>query len=266
MSMLFTQTNRRRNHLGQPQDQQQQPCPACGNTACCQAQDTPHSTTECPACGVTFKRVVVIRQRPLADPTKKSRKAVVESHAAAFSGPGNEMSHINGARDKKTTVLTCGADQSVTVAPPKTAYDEAEDARFYRRLIILERRRRRKTSAQLPQFHDDEDLQLDGDHPPGTSASRTAQTTRAFSEKQLLDELQDSVDLDTFHQILEMDEDDDLEREFSKAIVEGYIDAAGGFRETFRILMQVNIISGPVLCFTLTPWTHVTATRRSTRK
>ena len=183
---------------------------------------------------MAFKRVVVIRQRPLADPTRKSRKAVVESHAAAFSGPGNEMSHIK-------------ADQSVTVAPPKTAYDEAEDARFYRRLIILERRRR-KTSAQLPQFHDDEDLQLDGDHPPPAgTASRTAQTTRAFSEKQLLDELQDSVDLDTFHQILEMDEDDDLEREFSKAIVEGYIDAAGGFRETFRILMQVNIISGPVL-------------------
>lgn len=100
---------------------------------------------------------------------------------------------------------------------PKTAFDESEDVRFYRRVQVLERRKRkawhRKTAAL------ENDCKEDGEK---MDIDQEAVSEAAQAEDTPHEEVQASIDLATFNQVLEMDEDD-VEREFSREVICSYL-------------------------------------------
>ena len=111
---------------------------------------------------------------------------------------------------------------------PKTAFDESEDVRFYRRVQVLERRKRKAWHRKIAALGSD--ANEDGEK---MDIDQEAVSQAAREEDILNGEMQDSVDLATFNQVLEMD-DDDVEREFSREVVCSYLAFLGGNLERMR--------------------------------
>ena len=185
MRMVFERGAKRRNV-----------CPAC-RTRCGRAK-TKHSDIECPACGLIFGRVEELQDVPDV-PGSDSIKSSVRHYALAFS------------RDVSTDRSMAG------LTPPQTAFDESEDVQNYRRIRILQRRRRR--------VWDTDDLIAsngrgdDGGPADLEAGQETGSTELAPDSIHDLGLLDGMVDINTFEQVLEMDDDD--EREFSSFLVVG---------------------------------------------
>ncbi len=194
MRMVFHRAARKRNT-----------CPSCRRL--CSAHQGHDS--RCANCGLTFRRVVEVHEPP-DTPSRNSTKPLVQQIALVTGG---------------STVVAAAAGPVVA----KTAFDESEDVRFYRRVQVLERRKRKawhRKAVALGSDPNEDGEKMDIDQ---EAVSETAQAEDTPHEE----EVQDSVDLATFNQVLEMDEDD-VERVFTRDLVCSYLASLRGFLEQMR--------------------------------
>jgi hypothetical protein len=188
----------------------QKRCPGCGN----ESDGLVDRDTECQHCGLSFRRVVEIEEAP--DSTSvQPKKRVVKDYLSTLASEEDFSKAITVSR------------------PPRTAYEEAEDVRHYRRVEIVSRKRRRiwelepTNGDSVPLFAEippDPKIDVqkfsdpyDDDHP------MTLDLDSAF------DEMTDCIDRRDLESLIEMDDDD--EREFSRGIVH---DGLEGFAPSFR--------------------------------
>jgi hypothetical protein len=192
-------------------------CPAC-QTKCPRIKGK--SDTQCPNCGLTFARTVKLEDSPVAPPAEPSKVAV-----------------------KHLTAVWAGLDETSTVRtrPPISAYDESDDVQYYRRVQIVSRKRRKLWHNLAPdpieaniKEQDLVDLSTDVNETPFPEESHDQE-----AEIEGLDELNDIIDITTFKQLLEMDEevDDEDERAFSREICLGQFSSLEATLEKIRPLV-----------------------------
>jgi hypothetical protein len=111
---------------------------------------------------------------------------------------------------------------------PKTAYDESDDMKFYRRIRILQRSERKQSKVtvavaspqilptNVPVLSSAVDFEAT-DVQQQDEAENWNDVTSEQADGIDLDDLDNAIDHDTFREFLEMD--DDAEREFSKSIL-----------------------------------------------
>lgn len=150
MSMIFRWQTRKTNG-----------CPNCG----CQGAPKEVSDVECARCGVTFGRVIELGDSPnktIAAP----RKTSVKQHLLA-------VSYLESSSNLQ------GGCAPTAARPPQTAYDEEEDIRHCRRIIVVQRQRRKvwqsvPTKKELPGQRAElkvESVQLEGADIGGKTAT-----------------------------------------------------------------------------------------------
>jgi hypothetical protein len=191
MRMVFQKQTRRLNC-----------CPSCG----CQSEQATDEDVDFLACGLTFKRIIRIEEPPTDSKAEPTKKGVIDlrelSAALAYNG---------------------GTSQGVgPPRPPLTAYDETEDVEYYRRVNVVQRQRRAvwelpddpvqeiNQSAQRIQIITNEEI---------SATAATEESSENDSED--FEGSGDDIDPLMFEQILEMDDDDELERGFSRSIIFG---------------------------------------------
>ena len=170
-------------------------CPSC---------QTPHrpqygADIQCNKCGLILLRIVETRT-PSDTPTSDATKVVVK-HLAL-------MSAANTAATSLTYPLL-----------PKTAFDEAEDVRFYRRIHLLEHQRRIGWSGDT-----DPDAAADASSELKQDAIRAIPAQNLNDIRDSNEALQGIVDTDVLTQILEMcddDDDDGVDLEFARLLFFG---------------------------------------------
>jgi hypothetical protein len=204
MRMIFHRTSRKRKS-----------CPTC-RSGYVEPED---GNVECAHCGLSFSRIVEIKDPP-STPDQAPTKRLVRDHAAA-AAYGNEAQHtIVGPR------------------PPRTAFDESEHIKHYRRVSILERKKRKI-------WHDERGddvlpvslLQETAPDLPGENATIQPTNTNSAPMDRRIDDMGGSLDLETFSQIVDMDDEDDLELQFSRAIVLGGLEQLGASLEKLEEFM-----------------------------
>lgn len=171
-------------------------CPNCK----CSCQTLMDKETECPQCGMMFRRIVTIEDPPTTS-AMAPRKTIVKGHTVA-------MQYTSEAPGPTTAPR-----------PIVTAYDEADDMRYYRRIKLLHRQRRpawvqpyTSQPSDIPDVH----IQPSPVHEQTKSLPSSSYYDIDSDEDTAFD-YGDAVDPETFEQILEMDEDD--ERDFSRCII-----------------------------------------------
>jgi hypothetical protein len=104
--------------------------------------------------------------------------------------------------------------------PPTTAYDEAEDVKYYRRVNVIQRQRRLVWASEA-----ESDTPV-GDRTQQTQEHVDLEESNNLGNSENIELLGDAVDAWAFEQILEMDdEDDEIEREFSRSLILGTLEA-----------------------------------------
>ena len=214
MSMIFRWQKRRADV-----------CPIC--TA--RVQNKRWIDLVCPKCGVTFERIIEV-ENPPNETSASPRKTTVKHYNLV-------LQQLESERDLQDSHIP------LVARPPRSAYDEEEDIRYYRQIKVVQRRRRKVREVQPAENKIDKERSsvtiadggvIGGEDSSSLETSDIAQTTAARAdhheedhdvtvsgESQTNDTNQlDSavIDHDVFEQILEMD-DDDEEREFSRAII-----------------------------------------------
>lgn len=181
MRMIFHRQTRRLNS-----------CPSCGH----ESEANAEAHVECINCGVTFRRIIQIEEPP-TDPKAAPRKKGVKDLQEVLSALSHdsESSEVVGPR-----------------RPPKTAYDEEQDLKHYRRVNVVHRQRRAVWEMDtIPDHLEEPAAQVIEPHEERYYGDDS-------SDEDGLTVLGESVDLKTFQALLEID-DDEVEREFSRAII-----------------------------------------------
>ena len=121
--------------------------------------------------------------------------------------------------------------------PPITAYEEAEDIKYYRRVNVVQRQRRVVWESQAdtnPEINE----ALRESNENGDEVVLEAAAAEDFSDvgdSEDIDLFVDAVNAMTFEQILEMDDsEDEIEREYSKSIM------IGGSESIERVIRQIQ--------------------------
>lgn len=191
MRMIFERQTRRLNS-----------CPGCGHESEAHAE----AHIDCVKCGVTYRRIIQIEEPP-TDPKAEPRKKGVKDL--------REVASALSYNTKSPEVL--GPHR-----PPKTAYDEEQDLKYYRRVNIVHRQRRAvweiNTIPGLPREPAAQMIE-----PREENVSEERYYGDDSSDEEDLTALGESVDLNTFEQFLDMDEDA-VEREFSRALILGSLE------------------------------------------
>jgi hypothetical protein len=191
MRMTFQRQTRRLNS-----------CPSCFYESEIRAEED----VECVKCGVTFRRTIHIEEPPTSPEAEPRKKCVrdLRELSAAISYDGNCSRSLG------------------TPPPPKTAYDEVEDVKYYRRINIVQRQRRAVWESEIDahymveqpvqqtrrQAHDRFEERYYGEY------------ISEGSDTEGLATLGDCVDVESPGPLLEMDVEnfDEIEREFSRSI------------------------------------------------
>lgn len=203
MRMTFQRQTRRLNS-----------CPNCAY----ESETHTEEDVDCVKCGVTFRRIIQIEEPP-TDPKAEPRKKGVKDLRELSSALSYDMKAAE----------TLGPPR-----PPKTAYDEVEDLKYYRRINVIQRQRRVVWESNIvSNLNIDESIQC------GENDDQEPPTERYYgddlsddSSAECIAALGDSIDVDNFKQILEMDDsDDEVEREFSRSMILGGL---GQIEETIR--------------------------------
>jgi hypothetical protein len=194
MRMIFQRQTRRLNS-----------CPSCFYKSEIHAEED----IECVKCGVTFRRIIQIEEPP-TDPEAEPRKKCVRDLwdlSAAISYDGNCSGSLAPPR------------------PPKTAYDEVEDVKYYRRINIVQRQRRTVWGSDIDA---DSGVEQPVQHIWRQAHERFeeryyGEDISDGSDAEGLATLGDCVDVESFGPLLEMDGEnfDEIEREFSRGIILG---------------------------------------------
>jgi hypothetical protein len=181
------------------QTRQLNSCPSCTY----ESEIRTGEDVECVKCGVTFRRIIQIEEPPTdpkAEPRKKGVRDLREL-SAALSYDGKASEGLGPPR------------------PPKTAYDEVEDIKYYRRIDVVQRRCRAVwesgivAAPKVDQPNQIQDYERVEERYYGEDSSDSSYTEGLAA-------LGDSVDAETFGQLLEMDDsDDEIEREFSRSLI-----------------------------------------------
>ncbi|KAI8634146.1 hypothetical protein F5Y19DRAFT_412130 [Xylariaceae sp. FL1651] len=160
-----------------------------------------HEDVECIVCGVVFGSFIEV------GPSR--HKVSVDQHIAVV----NAISTDTRPSENKA---------QAAIIMPKTAYDETEDIIHYRRVKMVRRISRKvwNSLVQDKQQRIGDVLPVEPTHMASPS-QENAEGPHIAEEFKMLD--QNLVDHQTFEQILEMDDDDDIGREFSRSIVQGLI-------------------------------------------
>ncbi|KAF2109168.1 hypothetical protein BDV96DRAFT_652027 [Lophiotrema nucula] len=126
---------------------------------------------------------------------------------------------------------------------PRAAFDESEHIRYYRRLLVLQRLRKRSWHNAISQR--DPILEHEPYEGPKRRSEEQPQET-SYHNMETLESLYGHkgvthLDLCSFDQLREMDEDDDIELEFSRSL---YLDSIKqqeyGFRRLTSYLAESN--------------------------
>jgi hypothetical protein len=192
MRMTFQRQSRRLNS-----------CPSCAYESEIHAEED----IECVQCGITFRRIIQIDEPPTDSETEPRKKCVrdLRELSAAISSDGNCSGNLGPPR------------------PPKTAYDEVEDVKYYRRVNVVQRQRRavwelditaKSTLEQLSQ-------QTQRQAHEGFEKSYYGEEISDGSDAECLADLRDFVDVEGFRYLLDVDSEnfDEIEREFSRSLI-----------------------------------------------
>ena len=194
-------------------------CPAC-DTPCIGRMGV---DAQCPQCGLIYRRTLNVTESSSVSP-------------GALTKPN--VRHLEAMLQQSK--VKAGTSSSLA---PKTAYDESDDIKFYRRIRILQRSKRKLSNVNgtiaspkilptnLPVLPSAADLEAIGVKHEDEAENRDDATFEQADGVDL-DDLDNSIDQETFKQILEMD--DDAERDFSKAILMNALITTRRVLETLR--------------------------------
>lgn len=208
MRMVFQRTIRKRNR-----------CPSC---------QTPHrvqhgSDIQCQRCGLTFYHIVKTKDAadaPSADATK-----VAVKHLALMAA-GNRTSSASTADP----------------LPPKTAFDEVEHVRFYRRIHLLEHRRRKTWRDDASLGHVDRESLEPEKVDIGTASAGNVDDVWKPDEP-----LRDIVDPNVLEHFVEMceynDDDDEIDLEFAREV---YFGSLAGICDALEQVKKSLYVAPPV--------------------
>ncbi|KAI0154205.1 hypothetical protein GGR57DRAFT_467543 [Xylariaceae sp. FL1272] len=192
-------------------------CPNCSAPA----NATYNQDVECASCGVIFGSFIEVGE--------SRQKASVDQHVAftdALSSIANGNEAKSDTQKRQKRIL------------PKSAYDETEDYIHYRRVKMIRRISKKTWNSLLQGSQQQRHHEIPIIRPPSPPQSQMNDRTNepeGLEEGEIIDA--DLADPATFSQILEMDEDDDIGREFSKSIVAGLFTQGKDYIEIFKAAM-----------------------------